>query len=159
MNLLRGKGPGGFQRLDRRRKLLILAALVVFIILIVWCIHYLRWRLGHVAENDAQIKGEVITLASRVDGWLVARPVMDGDKIVKGQILARIDDRDARLRLAAVEGTLAAARAQVSYIEAERETADKTTQAQMAQAQAQLGAAQSALASTGHQLTLAQTNF
>ncbi|MEN3259550.1 HlyD family secretion protein [Sodalis endosymbiont of Spalangia cameroni] len=159
MNLLRGRRFGGFQRLDRRRQWLMLAVLVVVILLVAWLIHYLSWRFGHVAENDAQIKGEVITLASRVDGWLVARPVMDGDRIVKGQILARIDDRDARLRLAAVEGSLAAARAQVSYIAAQRDTADKTTQAQMRQAQAQLGAAQSALASAGHQLALAQTNF
>lgn len=159
MNLLRGRRFGGFQRLDRRRQWLMIAALVVVILLVAWLIHYLSWRFGHVAENDAQIKGEVITLASRVDGWLVARPVMDGDRIVKGQILARIDDRDARLRLAAVEGSLAAARAQVSYIEAQRDTADKTTQAQLQQAQAQLGAAQSALASAGHQLALAQTNF
>ncbi|CAK8738805.1 hypothetical protein SODG_002408 [Sodalis praecaptivus] len=104
MNLLRGRRFGGFQRLDRRRQWLMLAALVVVILLVAWLIHYLSWRFGHVAENDAQIKDEVITLASRVDGWLVARPVMDGDRIVKGQILARIDDRDSRLRLAAVEG-------------------------------------------------------
>ncbi|CAK8738804.1 Colistin resistance protein EmrA [Sodalis praecaptivus] len=45
----------------------------------------------------------------------------------------------------------------MSYIEAQRDTADKTTQAQMQQAQ--LGATQSALASAGHQLALAQTNF
>ncbi len=148
-----------FNQFSRRKKMMLLAGLVVFILLLVWFIHWLSWRFGHVTENDAQVRGEVVTLASRVDGWLVARPVIDGDRIKKGQVLAQIDDRDARLRLAEVEGNLASANAQILYTQAQRQTTDQTTQAELDQAKAQLTVAETTLSDAGHQLTLAQANF
>ena len=149
----------GFNSFSRRKKIMIVAGVIVLVALIIWFISWMSWRLGHVTENDAQIHGEVITMASRVDGWLVARPVIDGDRIKKGQILARIDDRDARLRLAEVEGNIASANAQIQYTQAQRQTTDSTTQAQLDQAKAQLTVAESALTDAGHQLALAQANF
>ncbi|WP_413733538.1 HlyD family secretion protein [Sodalis sp. RH21] len=155
----RGFSLRGFNRLSRRRKMWALTGAAVLVAVIVWFITWIDWRLAHVAENDAHITGEVVTLASRVDGWLVARPVMDGDRVKKGQILAQIDDRDARLRLAAVLGDLASANAQIAYTQAQRQTADQTTQAELEQAQAQLTVAESTLSDAGHQLALAQANF
>lgn len=151
--------PRRFNRLNARQKTWTILGLVVVIALIIWLISWLDWRFAHVAENDAHITGEVVTLASRVDGWLVARPVMDGDRVKKGQILAQVDDRDARLRLAAVQGDLASANAQILYTQAQRQTADLTTEAELEQAQAQLTVAESTLSDAGHQLTLAQANF
>jgi membrane fusion protein (multidrug efflux system) len=148
-----------FNQFSRRKKMMLLVGLVVFILLLVWFIHWLSWRFGHVTENDAQVRGEVVTLASRVDGWLMARPVIDGDRIKKGQVLAQIDDRDARLRLAEVEGNLASANAQILYTQAQRQTTDQTTQAELDQAKAQLTVAETTLSDAGHQLTLAQANF
>lgn len=149
----------GFQRLTPRRKAWVVAGGVLLLVLMLWCVTWFHWRFNHVTENDAHITGEVITLSSRVDGWLVARPVMDGDRVKKGQILAQIDDRAAQLRLAAVQGDLAAADAQIAYIQAQRQTADLTTEAELDQAQAQLTVAESALSDAGHQLALAQANF
>ncbi|NDL63469.1 HlyD family secretion protein [Acerihabitans arboris] len=151
--------PRRFNNLRGRQKTGFILGVVVLIALIIWLISWLDWRFAHVAENDAHIAGEVVTLASRVDGWLVARPVMDGDHVKKGQMLARIDDRDAKLRLAAVQGDLASANAQILYTQAQRQTADLTTQAELEQAQAQLTVAESTLSDAGHQLTLAQANF
>ncbi len=149
----------GFQRLTPRRKGWAIAGVVLLVVLVLWFASWIHWRLSHVAENDAHITGEVITLSSRVDGWLVSRPVMDGDRVKKGQILAQIDDRDARLRLAAVQGDLASANAQIAYTQAQRQTADLTTEAELDQAQAQLTVAESTLSDAGHQLALAQANF
>lgn len=155
----RALSPRRFNKFNPRQKTLFIIGLIVILALMVWLISWLSWRFAHVAENDAHITGEVVTVASRVDGWLVARPVMDGDRVKKGQILARIDDRDARLRLAAVQGDLAAANAQVLYTQAQRQTADETTQAELQQVQAQLTVAESTLSDAGHQLALAQANF
>ncbi|TKI06614.1 HlyD family secretion protein [Martelella alba] len=149
----------GIRRLGRRRKVMFILGAIILIALIIWFASWLRWRLNHVTENDAQIHGEVITMASRVDGWLMARPVIDGDHIKKGQVVARIDDRDARLRLAEVEGNIASAEAQVSYTQAQRQTTDATTAAQRDQAKAQLAVEETALTDAGHQLALARVNF
>lgn len=148
-----------FAKFSRLKKIGIVAGIVVVILLLICFVDWLFWRMGHVTENDARINGEVITLASRVDGWLVARPVIDGDPAAKGQILAQIDDRDTRLRLAEIEGNLASANAQVLYSQAQRQTTDLTTQAALDRAKAQVAVAKTTLEDAGHQLALAQANF
>ncbi|MCL2830430.1 MAG: HlyD family secretion protein [Betaproteobacteria bacterium] len=57
-------------------------------------------RLGHVTENDARVKADMITVSSRVDGWIIERPVTDGQLIHNGQELIVIDQREADLKLA-----------------------------------------------------------
>ncbi|MCG8708613.1 HlyD family secretion protein [Brenneria sp. 4F2] len=148
-----------FQHLNRRRQIMLLSGIVILAIVLIWLSAWLHQRMRHINESDAHIVGEVISLASRESGWLTARPVIDGDEVKKDQILAQIDERDARLRLAALEGSLAAADAQIGYSQAQRQTTDMTTKAELEEAQAQLASAESSLANAGYQLQLAQNNF
>lgn len=148
-----------FQRLSRRRRILLPIGVLILALVLIWLAGWLHQRLTHINESDAHIVGEVISLASRESGWLTARPAIDGDTIKKDQILAQIDARDARLRLAALAGSLAAADAQIGYSRAQRQTLDLTTQAALEESRAQLAAAGSALSNAGYQLTLAQNNF
>ncbi|MDR2710341.1 MAG: HlyD family secretion protein [Burkholderiales bacterium] len=56
-------------------------------------------RLGHVTENDARVKADMITVSSRVGGWVIERPVTDGQFVHAGQELIVIDQREADLKL------------------------------------------------------------
>ena len=103
--------------------------------------------------------GEVTTIASRLDGWLVTRPVMEGDRVRKGQVLGELDSRDAQLRLAALEGNLAAIEAQIRETTIQRDTMQQTTDAQVADARAQLAAAEAAVEVAAHQADLARADF
>jgi membrane fusion protein (multidrug efflux system) len=87
-----------------------------------WLYH--RWT--HVFIDDARIDGDVITIASRVSGWITAFPVIEGDEVRAGQILARVDDRDSVLqrevllsKLRAIEGQMAVMRAQSGQVDQE----------------------------------------
>ncbi len=120
-----------------------------------WLLH----RLTHVEENDARMAGEVITISSRLDGWLVARPVMEGDLVCKGQVLGEVDTRDARLRLAALEGNLAAHDAQIRQTTIQRDTTQETTLAEIDDAKAQIAVAEAAMAVTARQVDLARADF
>jgi membrane fusion protein (multidrug efflux system) len=120
---------------------------------------WLRDRLSHVEENDAQVEGEVVTIASRLDGWLLTRPVIEGDPVHKGQVLGEIDTRDARLRLKNLEGSVAAHTAQIQETAIQRDTMQKTTDAQVADAQAQLDAAKAAEAEMQPQVDIARSDF
>lgn len=146
---------------ETRRKRFAIAVLAVLLFIVVgtYAVQWLRWRAVHVSENDARVAGEVVTMASRLDGWLVTRPVIEGDAVKQGQVLAQIDDRDARLRLAALAATLAAADAQVRQSIAQRDTTDQTTKAAVDNAQAQIVAIEATVASAQHQLELAEVNF
>src|SRR5687767_10836879 len=63
--------------------------------LIAWAGTWVHHRWTHVYVDDARIDGEVVTIASRVSGWLTELPVIEGDEVKKGQVLARVDDRDS----------------------------------------------------------------
>src|SRR3954471_22230256 len=83
------------RRLRERKKawLVGLAALGLVIWAANWVVH--RWT--HIYVDDARIDGEVVTIASRVSGWITDLLVIEGDEVKKGQVIATIDDRDARL--------------------------------------------------------------
>lgn len=108
---------------SRRKTWMLVAAALV---LLAWGAHWLYQRSIHVYLDDARIDGEVITLSSRVSGWITELPVIEGDEIKKGQMLARVDERDSLLqrevlvsKLQAIEGQMAVMRAQTGQVDQE----------------------------------------
>lgn len=76
------------------------------------------------AASQAEYSGEVrarheISLAFRVGGKLVARAVDVGDRVVAGQVLARLDAADLALSSSGAEANLAAVAAERAYAQAE----------------------------------------
>lgn len=102
------------------------ALVIVTLLLAAWAGHWLYLRLTHLHVDDARIDGEVITISSRVSGWVTELPVTEGDDVKKGQLLARVDDRDAvlqsevlRSKLEGIEGQMAMTRAQAGQVDQE----------------------------------------
>ncbi|MGZ5150770.1 MAG: biotin/lipoyl-binding protein, partial [Burkholderiales bacterium] len=96
------------------------------IALLAWAGHWLVHRWTHVYVDDARIDGEVVTIASRVSGWITELPIIEGDEVKKGQILARVDERDSVLqrevlqaRLKAIESQMSVTRAQTGQVDQE----------------------------------------
>ena len=74
------------------------------------------WRLPPFASSEpttenAYVRGKVTTLAPQLSGYLSAVEVVDFQTVKKGELIARIDDRSYREKLAQAEATLATARA------------------------------------------------
>jgi membrane fusion protein (multidrug efflux system) len=146
--------------LGRLRRPLGLGALLLFLLAAgLLGGHWLRQRLTHVEENDAQVEGEVSTIASRLDGWLLTRPVTEGDHVGKGAVLGELDTRDAQLRLAALVGNVAAHDAQIHQITLQRDTTQATSEATVADARAQLAAAGAAVGVATPQADIARADF
>jgi len=102
------------------------ALITAALALLAWGGHWVYQRSIHVYLDDARIDGEVVTLSSRVSGWLTELPVIEGDEVKKGQMLARIDERDSILqrevlaaKLQAIESQMAAMRAQTGQVDQE----------------------------------------
>lgn len=94
--------------------------------LIAWAGSWLHHRWNHIYVDDARIDGEVVTIASRVSGWVTELPVIEGDEVKKGQVIARVDDRDSLLhrevlqaRLKTIESQMAVVRAQTGQVDQE----------------------------------------
>lgn len=89
-----GAGASAVSRTLRRRKRLAgLACLALAVGLGAWIA--VRWN--HITENDAKVMADMVTISSRVDGWVSSRPVTDGDVVARGETLVTIDQREAAL--------------------------------------------------------------
>ncbi len=96
------------------------------IALIAWAASWVYHRWTHIYIDDARIDGEVVKIASRISGWVTELPVIEGDEVKKGQVIARIDERDSvlqreilRARLKTIESQMAVIRAQTGQVDQE----------------------------------------
>jgi membrane fusion protein (multidrug efflux system) len=112
-----------------RRPFIILG--VVLSCIALGCLGYWLLNRGYVTTDDAEIDGDVTTIAPQIPGRVSQIPVADNQHVTQGQVLAVLDDRDEQAALA-------------------------KAQADQAQAQAQLGVAQAQLAETSATLRQAQ---
>ena len=99
----------------RARKRLLVASLVLVVAAMA---AWLRLRWFHITENDAKVLADMVTISSRVDGWVDARSVTDGDPVTQGQELVRLDRRETALEQEALRARLESLR-----LESERLTA------------------------------------
>ena len=116
-------------------------------------------RFKHVYIDDARITAGVISISSRVSGWITRISVLEGDTIKKGDVLVSIDDRDATLRLAELDARLLSIDAERARLGAEKQMVDRQTSSQYKMRNSQLRAVQAALAGRQSDLDLAKTDF
>ncbi len=135
------------------------ALIATAVALLAWGAHWMYQRATHVYIDVARIDGEVVTLASRVSGWITALPVIEGDEVKKGQLLVRVDERDSLLqrevlvsKLQAIEGQMAVMRAQTGQV-------DQETLGRYQSETNRLAAAEAEAASLEAQLKQAQADY
>jgi len=118
---------------------------------------WLHHQLTHVVVTDARVAADMVTISSRVPGWIVSLDVTEGDVLDKGAILLRIDDRDSRLGLKELDARLASVQAQRAEIEARIHQKDQETTSRIAARDAAVVAARATLASAQAREDLAET--
>ncbi|GJD74305.1 HlyD family secretion protein [Methylobacterium goesingense] len=96
------------------------------------------WTVGRffVSTDDAYVQADISVLAAKVPGYLAAVPVVNGQTMHRGDVIARIDDGDYRLAAQAAHDKLVTQQAAITRIARQVEAA----QAQMLQASAQIDA-------------------
>ena len=116
-------------------------------------------RFTHIYVDDARITADVISVSSRVSGWVTKISVSEGDTVRPGQVLVSIDDRDANLRLTELEARLSSIDAERARLVAEKAMVDRQTKSQYDMRNSQLTAVRAALAGRKSDLDLAKTDF
>ncbi len=124
----------------RLAKQLLGAAMVVAAatVAVVWLC--LRWN--HVTENDAHVLADMVTISSRVDGWIAARSVTDGDTVTRGEELVKIDQREAALQVEELRAKLTSLLLQSERLKAQLNITQSATESDVAAAQARSEAAE-----------------
>lgn len=142
-----------------RKLVALLLAVVVLILVLVWTGNWLHFRMTHVMTDDARVDGEVTTLSSRVGGWITSMPVVEGDAIRVGQVLTTIDDRDTRLKRAALQAQLDSNLQQQQAQEAQIRQIDISSHGELSTAQGKLQSANASRDSLQHRLELARADY
>ena len=82
---------------------------------------YIDYSAHFATTDDAFIAARQFAVAPKVPGYLTAVPVTDNQHVVKGDVIARIDQRDYRVALAQAEAAIAAAQANIANVAAQIE--------------------------------------
>ncbi|WP_295045883.1 HlyD family secretion protein [uncultured Paracoccus sp.] len=88
---------------------LVIGAAGVLLLLFAW--HLPPFRPSEPTTENAYIRGKVTTIAPQVTGYVSDVAVTDFQAVKAGDVIARIDDRIARQKLAQAQAQLAAAQA------------------------------------------------
>lgn len=99
-----------------------------------FAVRQLIWQRTHVTTDNAQVEGNVVPALARVGGYVAEIKVKENQAVKAGDTLVRLDDREARAKLAQAEADYAAALAAAGE------------KGRMGQAEAQFAAAQAQVA-------------
>ena len=78
-----------------------------------------------IAQGKADVEGGIIQVAARRGGVVEAVMVQEGDRVVRGQILARQEDDELRLGVERARAEVAQAQAQIAMADVARSTATR----------------------------------
>ena len=102
----------------------IIASVLVIVLVIAYIkIQYAR---KHEETDDAQIEGNISPVAARIGGYITDIRVVENQKVMPGDTLVCLDNRDLLARLAQAEAALENAKAAVGGAQAGTATAQST---------------------------------
>jgi membrane fusion protein (multidrug efflux system) len=143
----------------RKRRILIPLGIVAAIVLVIVGIRYLVFAAHHVTTDDAQIAGDITTIAPRVKGQVIAVPVKENQVVTNGTRLLVIDDRDFRAAVAQAQAALEQARGGAEAAALGVPLQNALTSAQTSQAEAGVSQAQGATEAASAKIGISQAGL
>lgn len=135
------------------------AVLAIVLLALAYGGRELYLRLTHIYEYDARVTADIVTISSRAEGWVVEMPVREGMRIAAGQVVARIDDRAAKLKSDALKAQIEGVRAERTRLRAERRLAVNQVEATTKTRTSAVQAREKALAATKSDLDFAKNEL
>ncbi len=124
-----------------------------------WGFQEVRSRFTHVYEYDARIASSLITVSSRVAGWVTEMSISEGDDISKGQVIVQIDSRESDLLAEQLVARVQGVEAERQRLIAEKGLVDVQTKSRYRTQKSVLGTSEAEVSSLKPQLQLARTEF
>ena len=127
-----------------KKRLPLIAAGVVLVALAIGGVFWWQGKQRWEATDNAFVAADTTLVSPQIDGYVTEVLVSDNQRVEAGQILVRLDDADARAKLAQAEANLAALIAAVDNVDAraaQEQAMIASRAAGVSQAQAQAGLA------------------
>jgi membrane fusion protein (multidrug efflux system) len=123
-----GGGTGG---MSVRRLALLLIVAVGLLIAANFGIRWLHYYFTHATTDDARVKGDLIGVSPSVQGKIRLLPIQEGDRLVKGQLIAQLQEEDYQAQVDVAAGLVKSVAAQLKEAEAELELVQAKIQKEM----------------------------
>ncbi len=124
-----------------------------------WGFGWLQHRLGVVIENDARIAADMISISSRVEGWVVTSPAGQGTVLKAGDLILKIDSREAEQKLKELAARIKEIKAERDEVLVEIRVMDRQTGHRLAAQKYRVEAAQAALGSAAANVGLQKSEL
>ncbi|MBT5264817.1 MAG: HlyD family secretion protein [Rhodospirillaceae bacterium] len=124
-----------------------------------WANQWAQTSILFVHETDARVRSDLIMIAGRVEGAVIGRPVVEGQRIAKGDVLVRIDQRDAELAIGELEAEAKTIESQLSRLDAEIMLVTAQVESRIRSEQSKLSAAEATRALRQHELEYSQSEY
>lgn len=138
-----------------RTLVMLAAALVALVLLGTW----LTSRATHIYVNDSRIAAHVIALSSEVSGRVTAIPVLPGDHVTRGDLLAAVDTSEAKLELRELDARIASIEAEQAQLRAQQDMVRHRLRSRAQAARSRLAAARADLRRREAELETAQAEY
>lgn len=122
---------------QRAKRLYFILGAVVLALLIGYGIYALVTS-GKESTDDAQVAADVVPIASRIAGQVIAVNIVENQPVKAGQVIAELDPQDAQVKVAQAQGDLDTAQAQAADADARVAVADATARGGLTAAQGAL---------------------
>jgi membrane fusion protein, multidrug efflux system len=99
-------------RVRAARRAFLVLGVIVGALLVAVAVYLIRTQ-GQVRTDNAQIDADVVPIAARTDGQVVAMLVHDNQEVRKGDPILKLDDSDRAAKVSQAEGELVVAKAQL----------------------------------------------
>lgn len=114
-----------------------------------------RNRIAYVHEIDARVAADLITISSRVSGWVDQVAVEEGDSVERDRVLVRIDGRESRLLIEQLQAEMRSIASERDRLNAERQLIDDQTSSRYDTQLSKMRAAEASVQALEPQLELA----
>ncbi len=118
-----------------------------------------RERVRFLHEEDARIRADMVTVASRVAGWVTQVAAREGQAIAQGTVLLEVDRRDAALALQELDAQRGAVAADRARLVVEQALVRSQTESHLQSVRAERTAAKVSLSSLEPQRSLARNEL
>jgi len=148
--------PTEKQPARRRPAKLIWAGVALVVVMAYFGVTEVHKRIAYIFEEDARIGADLITVSSRVAGWITEMPVIEGDTVQAGAVIVQVDDREAQVLLNELEAQLGGIRAERDRLKAERVLVTSQVESRLVSEKSLAAAAGVSVSSMRPQLELAK---
>ncbi|MBV8148952.1 MAG: HlyD family efflux transporter periplasmic adaptor subunit, partial [Candidatus Eremiobacteraeota bacterium] len=114
---------------------------------------------GNVIDLSGRIEGDDSAVASKMAGRLTSIRVREGDRVVAGEVIATLDDAQARAAVADAQARMTAAERQVPVLQAQLRQAQLGTQQANVGSAGEVSAARSQVAAARAQVSQAKAAY